>query len=171
MGLRAAEKGYYEAAVGKNAVFVRAHGLASMNNCLCVRDFIDHMLDEGHNFLIIDLADCTGMDSTFMGLIAGAATYDLNEHAPGVAIVNANRSLQSLIEEVGITEFVLIESEPFEDPNIQFIPLPEKTDERERLACIVQAHQKLIPLSEQNEKVFGPLLATIEAEMKQKGLR
>ena len=169
--MKAAESGYYEAAVGKNAVFVRAHGLASMNNCLCVRDFVDHMLETGHLFVVFDLADCTGMDSTFMGLLAGAATYDLNEHTPGVAVVNADKSLQGLLKEVGIDELVLIESEPFEDPAIQFIRLPEKTDETERLACIVQAHQKLIPLSDQNEKIFGPLIASIEAEMKQKGMR
>ena len=42
--------GWYEVADCRRGVYVRAHGLASMTNCLCLRDFIETMLQEGRRF-------------------------------------------------------------------------------------------------------------------------
>ena len=162
--------GYYEVAIGKRAVYVRVHGLASMNNCLCVRDFIEKMLRSGHSFLVVDLADCTGMDSTFMGVLAGAATCAKDDPRPGVAVVNASEHLAGLLESVGLSELLFVDPKPFEDARIAFVPLGGNGSEEERLACIHDAHERLLEASEENEKLFGPFLTTLEAEMKAKGL-
>ena len=42
----------YEVAVGTHAIYIRVHGLASMNNCLSVRDFIEDMFDDEHETLV-----------------------------------------------------------------------------------------------------------------------
>jgi len=166
-----AATGYYEVAVAKRATYVRVHGLASMNNCLCLRDFIDRVLSEGRSFLVVDLSDCTGMDSTFMGVLAGAATYDHKGKNPGVAVVNASKSLVGLLRSVGLTELVFVESEPFEIPEAQFARLEEQPSEEERLRLIRNAHRNLIVLSDKNEEVFGPLVSALEMEMRQRGMQ
>lgn len=160
----------YEVAVGKRAIYVRVHGLASMNNCLCLRDFIDQMLSEGHSFLVMDLSDCSGMDSTFMGLIAGAATYDVQGKPAGVAIVNASEPLVKLLRSVGLNELVYVEQDPFDTPNLQFVPLEDQPSEEERLRLIRNAHRNLIRLSDKNEEIFGPLVSALELEMRQRGM-
>ena len=141
-----------------------------MNNCLCVRDFIEKMLRSGHSFLVVDLADCTGMDSTFMGVLAGAATFRDVGPQPGVAAVNCDEALTCLLDSVGISELVLVDAEPFQTPDVEFVRLKQVTAEPARLACIREAHMKLVALSEENEKTFGPLVAVLEREMKQKGM-
>ena len=164
------EDGSYKVALGKRAVYVRALGLASMMNCMCVCDFIDEMLASGRTFIIIDLAECTGMDSTFMGVLAGAANYTKHNKPVGVAVVNASDALVKLLKSVGITELVFVDPDPFETPDINFMELKAHHNEEDRLACIHAAHQHLIKASEENAKIFSNFLNALELEMKKRGL-
>jgi len=163
--------GYYEVATGARAVYVRVHGLATMINCLCLRTTIENLLAGGRSFIIVDLADCTGMDSTFMGVLAGAATYEQNGKTPGVAAVNVSEPLLQLLKNVGLTELIFIEPEPFETPALDFIRLEEQRGEKERLACVRSAHEHLMKLNERNEEIFRPFVAALELEMKQRGMK
>ena len=162
--------GYYEVAVGNRAIYLRVHGLASMNNCLCARDFIEQEMAGAHSFLIVDLGDCTGLDSTFMGIMAGAATHPRSNPPPAVAVVNATPSLKTLLTDVGLTELLLVEDEPFDESGIEFVRLPDDGTEEERLACVREAHESLIRISASNERIFRPFLAALESDMKKKGM-
>jgi len=48
-------------------------GRASYTNCSPAQVFLERVTGEGESSLLVDFADCTGMDSTFLGLLAGAA--------------------------------------------------------------------------------------------------
>ena len=163
-------QGFYEVATGARAVFVRVHGLASMNNCLAVRDFIEEMLRANHSFIVVDLSECTGMDSTFMGVLAGAATCETPGRSAGVAIVNAGEQVLRLLRSVGLTELIFVEPGPFEAPKLDFVRLEDTPGEEERLALVRSAHERLIKISEKNEKKFGPFLEALEEEMRHKGM-
>jgi len=163
-------KGAYEVAVGDRAVYVRVHGLASMTNCLCVRDFLDGMLRAHRTFVVLDLADCTGMDSTFMGVLAGVAGHDASGASAGVAIVNASERLTKLLDGVGLTELIYVDATPFEPPSLEFHVLEEQASERDRLELVRSAHEHLIAISQQNEVIFGPLVRAMEQEMRARGM-
>ena len=163
--------GHYEVAFGSRAVYLRAHGLASMNNCLCVRDFIEEALRAGHSFLVVDLAACSSMDSTFMGVLAGAATYEQKDGPVSVAIVNANAECLKEMEGVGLQELIMVEPKAFEVPALEFVRLDEQPNEERRLAMIHAAHQKLVTLSDKNEQLFGPIVAVLAEDMKRRGMR
>ena len=163
--------GYYEVATGTRAVYVRVHGLATMSNCLCLRTFMEGLLAGGRSFIVVDLADCAGMDSTFMGVLAGAATYEQNGKAPGIAAVNVSEPLLRLLKNVGLTELIFVEPEPFETPALEFVRLEEQRGEKERLACVQAAHEHLMKINDRNEEVFRPFVAALELEMKQRGMK
>ena len=171
MDLPVMQGGYYEVATGARAVYVRVHGLASMSNCLCLRTSLESLLAEGRSFIVVDLADCTGMDSTFMGLLAGAATYERNNKRSGVAAVNVSEPLLQLLKNVGLTELIFVEPEPFEAPALEFIRLEEQRGEKERLACVQAAHEHLMKINDHNEEIFRPYVAALELEMKQRGMK
>lgn len=162
--------GYYEVAVGERAVYLRVHGLGSMNNCLCVRDFLEDMVEDHRGFVVVDLEDCTGMDSTFMGVLAGIATYEVDGRPVGVAVVNGSPQLVKLLRGVGLTELVYVDPQPFDPPPLEFHRLEEQPSEEDRLKLIRAAHEHLIEISEENEKLFGPLVKTIEREMRDRGI-
>jgi anti-anti-sigma regulatory factor len=169
--LAVTQGGYYEVATGERAVYVRVHGIATMSNCLCLRTFIEELLAGGRSFIIVDLADCEGMDSTFMGVLAEAATYDQNGKTPGIAAVNVSEPLLRLLKNVGLTELIFVESEPFEAPRLEFVRLDEQRGEKERLACVHAAHEHLMKLNDRNEEIFRPFVAALEREMKQRGMK
>ena len=164
-----ARQGSYEVAAGARAIYVRVHGLASMNNCLCLRDFIEDMFAASHTFLIVDLADCTGIDSTFMGLLAGAAQFRRDERQASVAVVNANDCLVKLLKSVGVAELVFLEPEEHDVPELEFVALHEEPDEERRLALIRWAHKRLLAITKRNEEIFGRFLNTLESEMRRRG--
>ena len=162
----------YEVAVDTRTIYVRVKGLASMTNCLCVRDFIENMLDEGRRIIVMDLTECTGMDSTFMGVLAGAATYprDTGTAKIGLAVINADASLVKLLNSVGLNELVLINPRHIETPDVEYYHLAAQGSEEERVALVHHAHQHLLKASKQNERLFGDLVHVLEAEMRKHGL-
>lgn len=162
--------GFYEVAAGQRAIYIRVHGLGSMTNCLCVRDVLDDLIESKRGFIVFDLGDCSGMDSTFMGVLAGAATQEIDDRAVSVAVVNASKHLAKLLEGIGLTELVYIDPDHFVTPDIEFHLLEEQATEEDRLNLIRQAHEHLIAICDENEEVFGGLLRTIENEMKQRGI-
>ena len=163
-------EGVYDVALGDHAVYVRVHGLAGMTNCLCMRDFLERMLAAGRTFIVVDLAACTGMDSTFMGVLAGAASYESPGKPVGVAVVNAGPQLVKLLEEIGLNELLFIEPKPFTMPEVNFVRLEGQPGEEERLQLIKSAHEHLIKVSANNERVFGPLVAVLREEMRRRGI-
>lgn len=162
--------GHYEVAFGGRAVYLRVHGLASMNNCLCVRNFLDEALRAGHTFLVVDLARCSSMDSTFMGVLAGAATFDVKDGPVSVAVVNANSECLKEMEGVGLQELIMVEPKAFDVPALEFARLDEQPNEERRLTMIHAAHQKLVTLNAKNEQLFGPIVAVLAEDMKRKGM-
>ena len=54
-------------------VVIRLDGRASFLNSACLRDFVSQMLKSGKTRFAIDFLRCTSMDSTFLGVLAGAA--------------------------------------------------------------------------------------------------
>ncbi len=162
--------GFYEVAVGARAVYVRVHGLASMNNCLCIRDFLHDMVDSGRRFLVLDMIECTGMDSTFMGVIAGVVAREDDHHQVGLAVINAGKALVRLLESVGLAELIFVDPKACPPPDAEFYLLEEQACEEDRLQLIHTAHHHLIDICAANEKIFGDLLDTIEEEMKARGM-
>jgi len=169
--LAATQTGFYEVAAGERAVYVRVHGLACMVNCLCLRVFVEEMLASGRSFVVVDLAGCTGMDSTFMGVLAGVATYEREGKNPGLAVVNVSEPMLRLLKNVGLTELIFIEPEPIATPELEFVRLEEQRGDAGRMALVRAAHENLMKLSERNEETFRPLVAALELEMEQRGMK
>ena len=77
-----------------------------------------------------------------------------------MAVVNAGKPLVKLLQSVGLNELVFIEPDAFDVPDIEFHVLEEKATEEERLKLIRSAHEHLINISDDNEKLFGGLIRT-----------
>lgn len=54
-------------------IIVKVIGKANYLNCNAFRDFIETMLSNGGRRILIDFEECKGMDSTFLGILAGTA--------------------------------------------------------------------------------------------------
>jgi anti-anti-sigma factor len=54
-------------------VVVRLEGRASYANSACLQDFLTQMIGQAKARFVMDFQNCTSMDSTFLGVLAGAA--------------------------------------------------------------------------------------------------
>jgi len=159
------EQGYYEVGLSRNTVYVRVIGLATMYNAACVRDFVERLLAEGYHRVLFDLERCAGMDSTFMGVLAGVATFEGPNGSPQVTVLNADPSNVGLLEGVGLTHLLQLHRGHVDAPDIDLVSLRERTREEDRMELVRDAHERLIEVNPKNEAAFGAFLQALKLQM------
>jgi len=159
-------QGTLDIAICNEVIYVKVGGLADMNNCMVFLDLTTTLLEEGYNQVVIDLAECIGMDSTFLGVLAAIATHGTAGRGPTVLIVNASKDCLSSLRCVGLTKFVEIKPEPVETPKVETFRIrDEDIPDSERVKFIREAHERLLLIDQHNRELFGPLLRMLSAEL------
>jgi len=162
-------EGYLGIALCGDIIYIRATGLASMNNGMSLLELTTALLDQGYNDVVVDLEGCTGMDSTFLGVIAAIATHGPDQKGPNVTIINAGKECLSSMDYVGLTKFVKIHPEKIEAPDIETYKLEdERISDTERVRFIREAHERLLLIDKRNRELFGPLLRMLSDELAKK---
>ena len=150
-------------------MYARITGLAHMNNCMTFQDFSTVLLEAGYERIIVDLARCCGMDSTFLGVLAGMATHIEERKAPLVVVINASPDNLETLEDVGLTNFVEVHKGPVDIPDIETYRIDDdQVPDMDRVEFIKESHEKLIGIDERNQKKFGALIQALAAELAQK---
>ena len=156
------------AVVGKT-VYVKPFGYATQRTCLGLPDFLRAMLREGCTSVAFDLAQCDGMDSTFLGVIASAALSGMEPPGKRVIMLNAGEHVRRELHMIGLMDYLAFSSEGCQPPRslklsrIDFVHLP--ATERERLQRIKDLHEELIKLNEKNRRNFGPFVKMLGEEL------
>ncbi len=73
-------------------VVVRIEGRASFLNSAAVKDFFTAMIGQGKTRFAVDFKGCASMDSTFLGVLAGAAIQLRKLTPPGARASCAHAS-------------------------------------------------------------------------------
>jgi anti-anti-sigma factor len=92
-------------------VLIRIDGRAHFQNSSRLKDFIAEMIRQGKKRFVIDFAHCTSMDSTFLGVLAGAA-LELRKTGPGSSLVLTRvgpRNLE-LIRNLGLHRLLTVDA-------------------------------------------------------------
>ncbi len=152
-------------------VVVRIDGRASFQNSGCLRDFISEMLARGKTRFVLDFQHCASMDSTFLGVLAGAA-IELRKTVPQGSLVIARvgqRNLE-LMRNLGLHRLLTIDSGEFP---MSFqkcdTPLAAKScSEIESARLVLEAHEHLVTADEANRSKFQDVLAFLRNRVEQK---
>src|SRR5690242_10995987 len=94
------------ARVGK-VIYARVQGLGNFSNALMFEEFCEAELQQGVDGFVIDLAACLGMDSTFMGVMAGLSTHFPPGRSP-IVILNASERNRQLLDDLGLSKLVSV---------------------------------------------------------------
>jgi anti-sigma B factor antagonist len=152
-------------------VVVRVDGRASFQNSACLRDFITEMLARGKTRFVLDFQHCASMDSTFLGVLAGAA-IELRKTAPGGSIVVTRvgqRNLE-LMRNLGLHRLLTIDAGNF-SMSFQGCDTPleaKKSSEIESARMVLEAHENLVNADEANRTKFQDVLAFLRNRVEQK---
>ncbi len=152
-------------------VVVRVEGRASFQNSACLRDFIGEMLRRGKTHFVLDFQHCASMDSTFLGVLAGAA-LELRKNAPGGSLVVARvgqRNLE-LMRNLGLHRLLTLDAGGAASglEKCQTALEAPKVTEVENARMVLEAHENLVSADEANRSKFQDVLAFLRNRVEQK---
>jgi len=143
-------------------------GRASYLNCAPVSQFFDKLLKQGRRRFVLDFSRCTGMDSTFLGLIAGAAMEAAKATPPGVlSLIGLSPRNLELVRNLGLHRLLCVDCGDFQ---MNFSPDQARaliTPDEQELAnarLILQAHQNLVAADAANLGKFQDVLTFLKAQ-------
>lgn len=158
----AASKPVYLVDAYSDPVVVRIDGRASFQNSGCLRDFITEMLARGKSRFILDFQQCASMDSTFLGVLAGAAIELRKSHPQGslVAARVGHRNLE-LMRNLGLHRLLTVDAgdRALNLPNCDTALQSRKQGDLDHARMVLEAHENLVHADESNRAKFQDVLA------------
>jgi anti-anti-sigma factor len=155
-------------------VMIRVEGRASFQNSASLRDFMSEMRRQGRARFVMDFKACTSMDSTFLGVLAGAA-LDLRKAGGGSLVLCrvGERNLE-LIQNLGLHRLLTVDAGacgPCAENAAAAAPValaPQgKLNELENARLVLAAHENLVAADEANRAKFQDVLSFLKGRVEQ----
>ena len=156
--------------VNAKTAFLKISGRAS---CACSEDFktlLNELRERSVQRFVLDLTDCTTMDSTFLGVLAGQATVaDEARNGSGkhqLELLNPNPRVADLIDNLGVIHlFQIVEGDPIAQTGLDEVTLQSSSPLQLTKTCL-EAHQKLMELNPNNVPKFKDVAAFLTEDLK-----
>ena len=163
--------------------FVQVIGRGTYQNAEPVRQFGKERLEKGCQCFHVDLAECAGMDSTFLGVLAGLGLkLRARGQKGGLHLFNAGKHNLQSCQSLGLDQLARLESGPPEagacplPPESVFRKLPETDltalnkpkDKAGTTRLMLEAHEDLCRADERNEAKFKDVKQFLRAEIVRK---
>jgi anti-anti-sigma regulatory factor len=156
--------------------WIRLQGKGSFQNSPALRAFGDARIAAGENRIVVDLAACTGMDSTFMGTLAGLAARLSAIEGGGLMIAEPGERNRRSLEDLGLD--FLMEIDP---PSATWrgrvddirgaleAPQPVDVLRRGQLGRhVLEAHENLASANDRNSRAFAGVVTLLEKDLSER---
>ena len=151
------------------AVYIKVRGKGSFQNSPALKEFARQMFERGQRIFIFDLAECSVMDSTFMGTLAGMALR-LRESSGALLVRNVNERNFELLRNLGLNN--LFEIEPNADvaarelDSASTLETEGGVSRSENAACMIEAHEALVNADPENLARFKDVLEYLRQDLR-----
>ena len=152
-------------------VWIRPEGRGTFVESSLIKELVDQCVAQGARKFVIDLEACPGMDSTFMGMMAGVGIALRKTGGKTLVVVGTSEKTLSSLRELGLHHLLTIE--PAEGPwvgrledarrGLELVDL-QHTGDRE--AHIRESHEDLCLADEGNFEKFGTVLEMLGSPLK-----
>lgn len=153
--------------------WIRCEGKGSFLNSSLMKAFGDERISAGETRVVVDLGCCAGMDSTFMGTLAGLAARLSAIEGGVLQIADPGERNRRSLEDLGLD--FLMEVDPAVAVwrgQVDSIrgelkpPQPSSALGRiQRARHVLDAHQNLSELNESNAREFAGVVSMLENEL------
>ena len=156
-------------AVRKPHAAVMVQGRATFKTAPALKQFGAAALAEGCTVLVLDMRDCVGMDSTFMGVVGGLAMRFRKEAGGDLAMANLSPKNSALLATLGLDR--CIRTEGAERDWALFAGASELTaldaapNRDLTTATMLDAHHTLVDIAPANLDKFKDVIAYLQDEM------
>lgn len=153
--------------------WIRCEGKGSFQNSPMVKEFGDARIAAGESCLVVDLGGCTGMDSTFMGTLAGMATRLSACNRGRMQIAEPGVRNQRSLEDLGLDFLMEINPpQPVWNGNIESVRSklyrPSECGKPGSAKDVLVAHEKLSELNQENARKFSAVVSILKSEVEEK---
>ena len=152
------------AACSDELLIFKVKGLGSMNNTDGMYQMVKASAAKNINNVCIDLEECEGVDSTFMGTLL-LIHEESQSKAGALFVVNVSDYVKSKLDELGVAQIINIE-ERETCPDLIFAELPNSDDESSRMQLILKAHEKLVAENNDNADKFVNFIKALKGSIK-----
>lgn len=153
-------------------VSVLISGKANYLNCSDFRVFLHQMLEDSRKQFVIDFAQCTGMDSTFLGILAGTA-IELRESEPAGSLIVQNLSERNheLVANLGLHNLLTViddaSSATPSNETLDYDSLAEGVVADTR--AVLESHENLVRADASNQNKFQDVISFLKNQVDTKG--
>ncbi|MGD9611613.1 MAG: STAS domain-containing protein [Kiritimatiellia bacterium] len=162
------------AATADNCTLVAVDGAATFKLATAFKQAVQAARLAGSALVVVDLAGCRSMDSTFMGSIAGLA-FALRKDDVRLALINLSPHAAGLLKGLGLNRVLKTYAADELPPGLGDLSLlvqslrpvaAEPTDSHELAALMYDAHETLARVDPQNLQRFKDVLAFLREDLK-----
>ncbi len=141
---------------------IRVIGRATFECSAPVRNLAKNLDRDGFECISIDLKGCTGMDSTFMGVLAMLGLRAMKQKAT-MEVLNANDDSRDLLDGLGLSKlFTFRDEAEATTPDYQSVcgQLQE-----EKSNTVLEAHEVLMEVDEANIPKFEKVVELVRKDI------
>lgn len=153
---------------------IRVEGRGSFKISPPMKQFIHHVIDtRSAERILIDMSDCSGMDSTFMGVLAGIACFIKSKPEFQFKLINLSDKNQKLLITLGVDRVVeyslsssgeeqaLLQQQTRGTQTLE----PEFTTKLEAAKTTLEAHETLVDINPENYDKFKSVLEFLKSDV------
>lgn len=169
---------YLTAAYIDSTAVIRVEGRGSFKISPPMKQFIHKVIDtKAAERILIDMCDCTGMDSTFMGVVAGVACFVKSKQGFTFRLINLSDKNRKLLTTLGVDRVVDFSmSHTAEEQEL----MDHQTDEEQTLEAdfqnkldaaktTLEAHETLVDINPENFDKFKSVLEFLKDDVRTLG--
>jgi anti-sigma B factor antagonist len=152
-------------------VLIKVRGRASFQSSHLIKGFFERTIREGRRRFAVDFAECGGMDSTFLGVLASTA-IELRRVVPRGSLVFCRLGTRNLelVRNLGLHRLATVdcgESCPVDsnEPGRQLEG--QRLSEIEMARLVLEAHQKLVEADPENLGKFRDVIDELQRRVDQ----
>lgn len=137
------------------------HLLSRSLDTLLDRIFIGQPEEE----IVVDMRETVGIDSTNLGILVRIALRSEAQFQRRPTIIGPPPGVRRVLESMGVDRvFTIVAGSPTDTPDLAPLP-PSSATEQERLRMVLDAHQRLMNLSEQNRAMFEEVVTLLQEDL------
>ncbi len=158
-----------------NTTVIRVEGRGSFKISPSLKQFIHQVIDRqsARHIILIDMSNCLGMDSTFMGVLAGLSCHIKSKPEIQFKLINLSEKNQKLLKTLGVDrvlDYSLSVTSEEKDlmkhlsADTQTLE-PHLTDKLEAAKTTLEAHETLVEINPNNYSKFKSVLEFLKEDV------
>lgn len=154
--------------------WIRCEGKGSFLNSPSVKAFGEERISAGESCIVADLGGCTGMDSTFMGTLAGMAARLSAQESGRLQIADPGERNRRSLEDLGL-DFLMDIDPPAAAWRGRMDEIRGKLEspgqhgsqsQLERVKHVLEAHKILSDTNDKNAREFAGVVTMLEKDLR-----